>query len=123
METGERIRGLRKNAKLTQAQLGALVDCSESAISCYELGKREPDFESLLKIAESLGTSVQYILTGESGGLLDPDAEESVLEEAAPALNKKISPAKQKLIDSLDGMTDEQIQRLLVVIETAKAIL
>ena len=116
METGERIRLLRKQKKISQGRLGELVGCSESAISCYELGKREPDYEMLLKISEELNTSAQYLLTGEPGGLLFPEEEEVI----KPA---NMSPAKQKLIDSLDGMTDEQIRKLLVIIETAKAIL
>lgn len=117
METCDRIKALRKQKNLSQAQLGDLVGCSASAISCYELGKRSPDYETLLSIAEELSTSAQYLLTGNPGGMLLPEDEELTV----PA--DSLSPAKQKLIDSLDGLTDEQIKRLLVVIETAKAIL
>lgn len=46
-------------------ELGKMVDCTESAISMYELGRRQPDFETLLKLAEALDTSVSVIL-GES---------------------------------------------------------
>lgn len=60
-----RMRELRKQKKITMKQLGVLVGCSESAISQYETGKREPDFETLLKIAEYFGVSTDYLLNTE----------------------------------------------------------
>lgn len=59
------IRRLRKQKRLTMKELGSRIGCSESAISQYETGKRSPDYETLLKIAEELETSVNYLLTGE----------------------------------------------------------
>ncbi len=58
------IRKKRKEKKLTIRQLASMIGCSESAVSQYETGKRCPDYEMLLKIAEALGTSVSYLLTG-----------------------------------------------------------
>lgn len=62
METLKRLRKLRN---LTQKELGLRIGCSESAISQYESGKRSPDYETLLKMAEELETSANYLLTGE----------------------------------------------------------
>lgn len=61
----ETLKRLRKLKKLTQKELGLRVGCSESAISQYESGKRSPDYETLLKMAEELDTSANYLLTGE----------------------------------------------------------
>ncbi|MBQ9412066.1 MAG: helix-turn-helix transcriptional regulator [Oscillospiraceae bacterium] len=58
------IRQKRKEKKLTLRQLAKMVGCSESAISQYENGKRCPDYEMLLKIAEALDSSVSFLLTG-----------------------------------------------------------
>lgn len=66
------LRALRKAQGLTMKQLGELVGLTESAISCYELGKREPDFTTLQKLADALNTSVEYLMTGrESVALSD----------------------------------------------------
>lgn len=68
----ETLKRLRKLKKLTQKELGLRVGCSESAISQYESGKRSPDYETLLKMAEELDTSANYLLTGEDGGTASP---------------------------------------------------
>lgn len=61
----ETLKRLRKQKNLTQKELGLRIGCSESAISQYESGKRSPDYETLLKMAEELETSANYLLTGE----------------------------------------------------------
>lgn len=45
--------------------LGEAVGLAESTISHYETGKRQPDYETLLKLGEFFGVSVDYLLTGE----------------------------------------------------------
>ena len=60
-------------------ELGEIIGVAESTISQYETGKREPDFETLLKLGEYFDVSVDYLLRGEnrwdthpleSGGIL-----------------------------------------------------
>ena len=46
-------------------ELGDVIGFAESTISQYETGKRSPDFETLLKLGEYFGVSVEYLLTGE----------------------------------------------------------
>lgn len=54
MEVGKRIQQFRKQAGLTQKQLAERVGVVTGTIQQYELGKREPRFEQLSKIAEAL---------------------------------------------------------------------
>ena len=56
------LRQIRKSRGLTMKQLGDLVGKSEPAIGLYETGNREPDFETLLKLADVLNCSVDSIL-------------------------------------------------------------
>ena len=53
-----RIREIRRAKKITAKELADLVNVAESTMSLYETGKREPDFKTLLAIAEQLGVSV-----------------------------------------------------------------
>lgn len=87
------LRTARKEKGLTMKELGEKVGVSESAISQYETGKREADFETLLKIGEVLDCSVDYLLRGrdekkptpeEGDGLSAEQAEIVKLYEAAP---------------------------------------
>lgn len=61
----KKLRELRKAQGMTMKQLGAMVGVSESAISQYETGKRNADYELLLQFAEIFGVSIEYLLTGE----------------------------------------------------------
>lgn len=58
MTTGERIRQLRKEAGLTQKQLGEKCGIAEPTIRKYELGKLKPKIETLIKIANALNVNV-----------------------------------------------------------------
>lgn len=60
-----KLRELRKKCGLTMKELGAEIGVAESTISQYETGKRQPDYETLLKLGEFFGVSVDYLLTGE----------------------------------------------------------
>ena len=61
---GEKIRAARKAKQLTQKQLGELCDpvIAEPTIRRYELGKLNPKFETLSKIAKALQVPVTDFL-------------------------------------------------------------
>jgi len=63
---GNRIFELRKSRGLTQKQLGQQFGLAESTISLYEAGKRQPDYETLSRLADYVGVSIDYLL-GRSG--------------------------------------------------------
>ena len=56
------IREYRTRLGMTMKELGDKVGVTESAISLYELGKRKPDYEMLLKLSEALNTDVNHLL-------------------------------------------------------------
>ena len=70
MTTGERIRNMRKNRKLTQKQLGELCGIAEPTIRRYELGKLNPKYETLERIAAALHTSTGALLGFSAGNQL-----------------------------------------------------
>lgn len=56
------LRLIRKEKGLSMRELGKIIGVSESTISQYETGKREPDFETLLKLGEYFNVSMDYLL-------------------------------------------------------------
>ena len=50
----DRIKELRKEAKLTQAQMAEYLGISQQGYALYESGKRKIDFETLLKNNDKL---------------------------------------------------------------------
>lgn len=61
---GARIKTLRKAKGLPQKALAAVLGIRFEQLNKYEGGFNTPPVEMLVKIADALGTSVDYILTG-----------------------------------------------------------
>ena len=57
-----RIRSLRKQKKLSQLELAERLHISQTAVSQWETEKTSPDFESLLKLGDIFGCSIDYLL-------------------------------------------------------------
>lgn len=57
-----RLKELRKKLKLTQEQISKKLGLSRSAIAMYETNSSEPDFQTLVKMAEFFGVSVDYLI-------------------------------------------------------------
>ncbi|MBM7854195.1 transcriptional regulator with XRE-family HTH domain [Desulfohalotomaculum tongense] len=57
-----RLVSLRKKAKFTQKELAAKLNIGRGALSLYEIGQREPDLETLNKIADFFNVSTDYLL-------------------------------------------------------------
>ena len=70
------LRELRRKCGITMKELGAVIGVAESTISQYETGKRQPDYETLLKLSEYFGVSVDYLLGAEK----KPAAQSSELD-------------------------------------------
>ena len=58
----QQLRILRKNKGLSMKELGAAVGLAESTISLYETGKRQPDNDTMLRLADFFGVSIDYLL-------------------------------------------------------------
>ncbi len=59
---GNKIKQLRLDKKLTQAELGKIIGISASTIGMYEQNRRDPDTITLSKIAEFFNVSADYLL-------------------------------------------------------------
>ncbi len=59
---GNRIKDLRKKEKMTQKELGKLVNVTKVSICCYENGTRLPSLEILEDLAEVFKVSIDYLL-------------------------------------------------------------
>lgn len=61
-ELKDRIKLLREEKGLTQKQLAKILGFAESTIGCYETGKRHPDYELVINLANYFNTTVDYLL-------------------------------------------------------------
>jgi DNA-binding XRE family transcriptional regulator len=61
----ERIRGLRLARGLTLQQIGDAFGISKVSVSSWESGRSNPDHKRLEQLAALLGTTVQYLVSGQ----------------------------------------------------------
>ena len=58
----QNIKKLRKESKLSQSRLAQQLQVTQQAVGKWETGKSVPDSDTLRKIAEFFGTSVDFLL-------------------------------------------------------------
>lgn len=66
-----RLKELRKDRNLTQAQVAELVGVTRAVISAYENALREPSNGILIRLALLYGVTTDYLLCVESKRYLD----------------------------------------------------
>jgi transcriptional regulator with XRE-family HTH domain len=68
VECRHRIRQVRELRGLSQEALARRVDLSSKSVARFEGGQTEPSIATLRLLAESLGVSPAWLLTGEGQG-------------------------------------------------------
>lgn len=64
----QRLKELRKDRGLTQIQFAQQFHVSNGAVAMWETGKREPDFDTMNRLAAFFNVTVDYLL----GNVTDP---------------------------------------------------
>lgn len=113
MTTGEKIKKARKAAGLTQKQLADSLGVSESFVSQYESGKREPKYQTLVKLAAALGLPNPAHLMFDP---LPPENEKSPAPDEGEAKQSELN----RLFEAADPWVQEQIMSMLRAAESAK---
>jgi len=100
MTLGERIREKREALNLTQEELAKVLEVSPQHISVVEKDKRVPSLSFLTRLAEKLGVSIDYLVSGKVG------KGEIVLDlTVAIKADKRLTPkAKKALIALVEEM-------------------
>ncbi|KFN13783.1 helix-turn-helix domain-containing protein [Bacillus pseudomycoides] len=84
---GQNLRKLRLLKRLNLNALGKELDVTGSAISAWELGKKEPNFDMLLKIAKYFMVSTDYLLNHQV--LVNEEQKKEVVTQLAHKLYEK----------------------------------
>ena len=104
IKIGKFIQEKRKAKNLTQMDLAEKLNITDRAISKWECGKSLPDASIMLELCETLGISVNELLTGEDLEMKDYDkqAELNLLE-----LKKQKEESDKRLLqmEVLAGVT------------------
>ncbi len=94
-----RIKELRKEKGLKQLDLAKRINVSVQTISGYETGYAQPPIDILVKIADALETSIDYLVGREGDdGLIRTQNE---IEK-----RKELRPSTLKLVDACAKLND-----------------
>ena len=96
---GVRLKNLRKQKRWSQKELAAKVDIRFQQLNKYESGLNLPPAEMLIKLADALAATVDFLLTGNP-------AEEMPLSNAR--LFKRF-----KAVEDFDGADQETVISLI----------
>ena len=94
-EVGQRITERRKKLGITQEALAEISDVTTQFVSYAESGKRAMRPENLLKIANALGVSTDYLLTGD------------IVDKDLLLLSNKLSKLTPSQLRIIENIIDE----------------
>jgi len=111
---------LRQENKLLQKELAEELNLTQQTISSYESNKREPDSETLQKIAQYFDVSVDYLL-GISKERTPADKIKEALSSDPELLDfwDKLSDREdlQELFKKTKNKNPEEVKRIIRVIK------
>lgn len=93
---GERIREERLRLHLTQAQLAEAVDISDTHMGAIERGERSLTLDTLVRIVNRLGVTVDYLLSDSVS-----DSNNNVMEQFKQITDQQPLERKQMAINVL----------------------
>ena len=71
VDFSQRLKQLRKDKHLTQAQVAQRIGVTSSMVSSYETDIRLPSYEVMVRIADLFGVTVDYLLCRQDKRFLD----------------------------------------------------
>ena len=101
MAFAERLKELRKQAHLTQVELAKRLGIGQSSYADWERGKKKPTQDNLVKIAQVLNVSIDYLV-----GNSEEKSDELDNIELLFRMNSK-------------GLTDEEKEKMLAESKSA----
>lgn len=115
MLVGERIRNTREDMDMLQQELADAVKINVSVLSRIEKGARQIRDDELVKIADKLHVTTDYLLgrTDDARPLKD-----SLVPPAAPASTPPLSPQEQDLLRKYRTLTPASRDAVNAVIDT-----
>lgn len=119
MNIGNRIAFLRDQRNLTQEELAAALGISRAALSHYEKNRREPDTETLTKVADLFQVSLDYLVgrTNEATVSLDSDVRQFTDE-----LELSDAELLERFSLTIDGrkLTAEEARRFIAFVRAER---
>lgn len=103
---GDRLKELRKNKNLNQTDIAKMFDVTDATVSAWEVGKAQPSYDILTKLADYFNVSTDYLLGFNQDDLDNIERLKITLKEAG--------------IMAGDDLTIEEFEKALQIVEMLK---
>ena len=107
----EKLKEIRRRDGITQLQAARQLGVSLGAVGNWESGKRTPDAEMLVQIADTFGVTVDYLLGRTNDGGSAPTEVERCIDQ----LKKR--PELVSLVTLTSKSSPDDVNRVIRVIE------
>ena len=98
----KRLKELREANNMSQGQLGDKINTTRQSISNYEIGKREPDYETLEALADTFNVDINYLLGKTNKTTFIPSSN-----------HRQITIDEQKILDPFNHLNEEGKQKAI----------
>lgn len=99
-----RLKELRQKANKSQKEMANLLNMSQTGYSSYEIGRTDPDIETLKKIAQYFHVTIDYLVENETPYLID---------------KSQFTDIQLEIIEKLKNLSKEVCERINAYIEGA----
>ena len=93
---GPRIAALRRERGLSQSELARRIQVSPSALGMYEQGRREPSADTMVALADSLGVTTDFLLTGRVASPTEADALSALILSRVTTADRCLEDRKDR---------------------------
>lgn len=125
----DRLKQLRKEKNLTQIQLAQIFNVANGTIAMWETGKREPDFDTIGRLADYFKVSIDYLMGRVNQpwfyldtqkmleNMISSEDERQTEKKPAPENGDGPSETAKRFMDLVDKLTPDQQQLLLAQLQ------
>jgi transcriptional regulator with XRE-family HTH domain len=109
----ERLKSSRENKNFKQNKIAELLDIHNSTLAKYESGDREPDTNTLIRLADLYEVSLEWLIAGKSGRLtsthtVDPTRDFLALKGVKHELTQEEAEHLKESLEKFRQMTDKR---------------
>ncbi|WP_426449047.1 helix-turn-helix domain-containing protein [Paenibacillus sp. S-38] len=121
IKIGDKIALLREKHALTQEDLSRKLEISRASLSHYEKNRREPDYETIVRIADHFKVSIDYLMgrTEDPHSVLDPEVRNFV--DSLELSDEKIIGTFSLTIDG-KKLTVQEAKRFIAFVRAERSI-
>ena len=110
-----KLREIRKESGISLKKLGEIIGVAESTMSLYENEKRQPDYETLKKLADYFNVTTDYLLGRADKTTLTTKDKKEITEILESTRQQLLS--QEGLMFDGEPASEEDVQKIIMAMQ------